>query len=442
MYSQSTMAKCCACDSLQQAFLAEDLGNGLLHVLGEASGNVLRRSAGDVDARLEEDALPLVPKAGLEGFGARNVALRVIADHPDRGDVARGAGLTGLVDGDGGCGLDGVADLSGLVLEELDGGGGLGDGVPGGEGALAELVGEAGGLAADVVEELGARGGVGPEALEGDAEAALSETGDRSLSRPLEIWVTEVKSGLAVLLVTVVLEGGVAVLGGTGGVEDTAGREEKVESDLQIEHPVTGRGPEEDSGNGGVARRLNLGDGRLVLGEVALGADQRSGRSDDARLRAAELEVMVAGYLGERVHAGHVGIQVRRRDNVVEAVGLSDMADLITSASENQDGLVCIKLDKVVVRGVRLDELARVEGVHVETHSKANDVSLFSETTAVRQEDERDVELLEKLQSLLGARKWVLPLDEDPVNVKDKSRGATVLKSLHFAGCIDATHGS
>lgn len=146
---------------------------------------------------------------------------------------------------------------------------------------------------------------------------------------------------------------------------------------------------------------------------------------------SAELDVVVMGHLGERMDGRHVGVEIGRSDDVLETVRVRDIANLVALATEDEDGLVGVELDKVVIGGVRLDELALVQRGNLETQTKASDVSLLSEAASVGEEDERDIKALKKLNGLLGAGDGVLAFDKDTVNVKDEGRGAAALEGGH-----------
>lgn len=158
---------------------------------------------------------------------------------------------------------------------------------------------------------LAARHGA-PHALERGAEAALAEAREVVRGGPEEVLVGEVEGRLAVLLVAVVGEGGVAVAGGERAEVAGVG-EEEVEDQLGVEGPVAGVVVDEDGVDfEGVIGRW----GATLGGGGGGGGGEVRGAGEGARVRV----VVGEEGAGEGPDGGVGGVDVGGGEDVGEAV--------------------------------------------------------------------------------------------------------------------------
>lgn len=247
-----------------------------------------------------------------------------------------------------------------------------------------------------------------PHARERRPERALREPRVPVLRGPLEVGVAEQQLGLAVLLVPAVGEGRVAVLRRPGPAQDAALREQQVGDDLQVEAPVARGGEDEDGGDASrvLVAIISEGEGLLMMMMMM-------------KMKKASTVLLVVGprHLGERVGVLGADRDVGGRDDAPEAVGAGQVPDLRAVAAQGEDGLVAVPGDEVEVGGVRLHELAGVEG-EAEALPEPGHVRLLGVAAAVGQEYEGDLLVLQLPQDRLGPRDRVGALDQDAVDVE------------------------
>ena len=244
------------------------------------------------------------------------------------------------------------------------------------------------------------------DAVEGLAEGSLGETGVLVLGGPLKVRVAKVQIRLIILEVSIVRERCVAVLLGTR-VDDSLGREEEIKSDLEVEAPVAGRRPDHD--------------GRDLSGLVSVSGEL-----------LAMLKVVSLGHLGEGMRALVMNHKVRRGDNLLEAVGMGNLADVVSVTAEDENCLVLVQLNEITERGVRLHDLCFIEGNVAKTKSELFEVDLLGDTARVCEEDKGDSLLLKLDEGFAGSGDWSLSLNQDTVNVKGKGNSVArfLLESL------------
>lgn len=300
-----------------------------------------------------------------ECIGAADVALWVVADHVYGLDLAAGTKAPVEVF------VPGVEDLLAIRIRGL------------------------GRLTNDRILELGlALCSVSPDTAEAFAEGALGEARMIVLGGPLEVGITEVQLGLIVLEISVV--------GQVDGVvahrllaKLSAAGQEKVADHLQVEAPITRRRPDEDSSD---LDTLGVLHGTTMLG------------------------MMVPGELRKRVDVLPLSHQIRRRDDFLESIRVSEIANVVTVAAQDENRLVLVLGHEVMEGRVRLNKLLLVE-VEVQPQRKPGDMILLGETPSVRQEDERDVVLLQHLDCLAGARNGLIPSHQDAIDVEGEGNG-------------------
>lgn len=228
------------------------------------------------------------------------------------------------------------------------------------------------------------------------------------LRGPLEVGVAEQQLGLAVLLVPAVGEGRVAVLRRPGPAQDAAPREQQVGDDLEVEAPVARGGEDEDGGDASrvLVAIISEGEGLLMMMMMM-------------KMKKASTVLLVVGprHLGERVGVLGADRDVGGRDDAPEAVGAGQVPDLRAVAAQGEDGLVAVPGDEVEVGGVRLHELAGVEG-EAEALPELGHVRFLGVAAAIGQEYEGDLLVLQLPQDRLGPRDRVGALDQDAVDVE------------------------
>jgi hypothetical protein len=169
----------------------------------------------------------------------------------------------------------------------------------------------------------GAGGEAGPDSLQGVVEGALAETRMRVARGPEEVRVAEDERWLVGLLVASVGEGRVAVVHGAGA-DDAAVGEEDVENQLNVERPVAWVVEDEDGVDfdvGWVGGGIGIGIG------IGVGVGERSGKGG----------VVVLEDVGEGPDGRVGGEDVAGHEDVLEAVGLGDLATLVGLAADHED---------------------------------------------------------------------------------------------------------
>ena len=260
------------------------------------------------------------------------------------------------------------------------------------EDPLAIRESDIGWLAALVVEQLGPAGSdVSPDTLEGLAEGALGETGLRVPRGPSEVGVAEVQRRLAVLLVAAVGQRRVAVLGRLRADNPAAGQEE-VQDDLQVETPVPGR---------------------------AEHGDERHAQRRHAIAPTAMRGVVRSRHLGEWVDVLVLEEDVAGCHDLVEAVLVRHVADLLAVTADDEDRLVGVFGDESTEGSMRLNELGLVD-VDVETRRDLFRMLLLAKTAAVCEKGEGDGMPLELEESFSGAGERLAASHEDAVDIEDE----------------------
>lgn len=215
-----------------------------------------------------------------------------------------------------------------------------------------------------------------PDAGERGLEGALAEARERVRGAPEEVGVAEEERGLAVPL-----PGVVGPVARRVRAQHAGARQQQVADELDVEGPVARVVEDEDGVDLGVGGRQGPRGGRVQLRHERV-------EGVDGRVR---------------------GEDVGGRQDVPEAVLLGDGAALGRVRARDQDVLVAeasflalAAVHQLLEGRVRLDEVVRRE-FDTEPRAQVRHAVRLVLAAAVRQQDERDVVLLEVLQRPGGA---------------------------------------
>lgn len=139
----------------------------------------------------------------------------------------------------------------------------------------------------------------------------------------------------------------------------------------------------------------------------------------------------------ERMNTGVVFGHVAGGDDsiLVKSIHRGQLLDRVSVATQYQNPLILVLLDKHLEGGMRLDKLVFLN-LHGKSMPNALSVTSLGQTTAIGEEDEGDRVHLKSLQGLLCSRDGFFSSDKDTVDVKRKGKVTRDILEVRDDACL------